>query len=102
MRPTKKIDDPTWDDVTDRDALIRRLCHAVAGQFEKDGRPNSVLILDTIDETLTAIGDEPYVTDREIADSVRPLPSRRELRADARPADDVSWDAAQDGYTGTL
>lgn len=29
MRQTKQIDDPTWDDVTDRDALIRGLCNAI-------------------------------------------------------------------------
>jgi hypothetical protein len=57
MRTTAQIDDPKWDDITDRDALIRKLCHCVAGQYEKDGRPDTVLILDTIDETLTAIGD---------------------------------------------
>lgn len=55
IRPTHQIDDPTWDDVQQRDALIRWLANAVAGQFEKDGRPDTVLILDSVDEALTAI-----------------------------------------------
>ncbi len=89
MRPTDKIDDPTWDDVTDRDALIRKLAHAVRGQlFEKDGRPDLILIDDIIEDALLAIGD-----------THSPLPTRTEL-AEETAALLVS--DPQGGYTGTL
>ena len=56
MRQTKQISDPRWEDITDRDALIRQLAHVVRGQlFEKDGRPDLVAIDDAIEDALTAI-----------------------------------------------
>lgn len=97
IRPTNQIDDPTWDDVQQRDALIRWLANIVAGQYERDGRPDTVLILDSVDEALTAIGD---VSDAELDAAVKPLPTRRELRGEA--VEREAWSDAPDGYTGTL
>lgn len=77
IRPTDQIDDPTWDDVQQRDALIRWLCSVVNGQFEKDGRPDTVLLLDSVDEALTAIEGKT-------------------------PEPEGDWSTAEDGYTGTL
>ena len=97
MRPTKDIDDPKWDDITDRDALIRKLAELVRGElFEKDSRPDTVLIDDTIEDALIAIGD---VTDRQLDDAVTPLPTRDELR-DESP--DLLAADAPNGYAGTL
>jgi hypothetical protein len=59
MRPTKQIDDPKWDDITDRDNLIRELASVIRGEFEKDSRPDIILIDDTIEGALISIGDEP-------------------------------------------
>lgn len=56
MRQTNQIDEPNWDDVRDRDALIRKLAHVIRGElFEVDRRPNIVLIDDQIEEALVAI-----------------------------------------------
>jgi hypothetical protein len=57
MRTTKQIDDPTWDDIKDRDNLIRKLSETVETECEKSARPNLVLILDSCDDALEAIGD---------------------------------------------
>lgn len=59
MRPTSKIDDPKWEDIRDRDNLIRKLSGIVEEECEKSTRPNLVLILDSCDEALEAIGDSP-------------------------------------------
>ena len=100
MRATTEIDDPTWDDIRDRDALIRRLAEVIRGElFEKDSRPDSVLIDDTIEDALVAIGD---TTDRALERAVQPLPTRRELRDAAREDTEVLVNDPQGGYTGTL
>ena len=92
MRKTRDIDDPKWDDITDRDALIRKLAGVIRGElFEKDSRPDTILIDDTIEDALVAIGD---VTSEPVAAPARisaPSPRRGE-----------DWDNAPDGYTGTL
>lgn len=96
MRPTTKIDDPKWDDITDRDALIRKLAELVRGELmEKDSRPDIVAIDDAIEDALVAIGD---TTDRVLERAVQPLPSRAELLADA----ETLINDPQGGYTGTL
>ena len=60
MRTTNKIsDDANLYDVLDRDNLIRKFVDVVEGEFLTLGRPNSVLILDTCDEMLEAIGEKP-------------------------------------------
>ena len=61
MRATNQIDDANWSDVLDRDNLIRKLVDIVEGEFLTLGRPNSVLILDTCDEALEAIGEKPEI-----------------------------------------
>ena len=94
MRQTKQIGDPRWDDITDRDALIRQLAHVVRGQlFERDGRPDLVAIDDAIEDALTAIdgpitgsiGGEP--SDAELDAAVSPLPTRAELLLDGHVED---------------
>jgi hypothetical protein len=58
MRATKQISDPRLDDITDRDAVIRKLVGVVRGElFEKDSRPDLALIDDLIEDTLNSIGD---------------------------------------------
>ena len=58
MRATKQISDPRLDDITDRDAVIRKLAGVVRGElFEKDSRPDLILIDDLIEDTLKSIGD---------------------------------------------
>ena len=59
MRTTAQIDDPRWDDIMDRDALIRNLSKIVGEECGKGTRPNMVLILDSCDDALVAIGDSP-------------------------------------------
>ena len=61
MRTTAQIDDPTWDDIADRDILIRNLSKIVEKECGKSTRPNLVLILDSCDDALVAIGDSPEV-----------------------------------------
>jgi len=60
MRPTDQIDDPTWDDVTDRDAIIRRLSHIVRSQMESCAG-NNFLIDQALEDALVAIGDRTSV-----------------------------------------
>lgn len=57
MRTTKQIDDPTLEDIADRDTLIRNLSTIVENECGKSARPNLVLILDSCDDALEAIGD---------------------------------------------
>ncbi len=61
MRTTDQIDDPKWDDIADRDTLIRNLSKIVEKECGKSTRPNLVLILDSCDAALEAIGDSPEV-----------------------------------------
>ncbi len=62
MRTTNKITgDADLYDVLDRDNLIRKLVDVVEGEFLTIGRPNSVLILDTCDDALEAIGEKPEI-----------------------------------------
>jgi len=57
MRTTAQIDDPTWDDIQDRDVLIWNLSKIVEEECGKSTRPNLVRILDSCDDALEAIGD---------------------------------------------
>ncbi len=58
MRTTAQIDDPKWDDIRDRDDLIRQLATLVRAEFfEKDTHPDTILVDDTIEGALVSIGD---------------------------------------------
>lgn len=60
MRTTREIDDPTWQDIEDRDALIRKLSNLVRGELEREhfGGHHTIMTIDVACENaLIAIGD---------------------------------------------
>lgn len=68
--PTDLIDDPAWDDVQQRDALVRWLAHAVNALCEKKGRVRKKDLRRVANEALHAL------------DGTESLPTREELVTD--------------------